>query len=38
MSSSDSNSPNAGMIVESPNPGPPCTIVAFQLMSGSGVV
>ena len=38
ISSSVSRSPNAGIICESPRDGPPCTITAFQLPFGSGVV
>src|ERR1700756_4641514 len=38
ISSDDSNSPNAGMIVEKPRAGPPRTIIAFQVMFGSAVV
>jgi hypothetical protein len=38
ISWSVSRSPNAGIICESPRDGPPCTITAFQLPFGSGVV
>ena len=38
MSSDDSTPLKDGMMAENPRDRPPCTMTAFQFMSGSGVV